>query len=101
MAKAEYETIILLNDQDIYEGFFDIGTSKINHYQSILKRVGGAENLIELDVSADETGKPCYWSMKIPVEYLSQTFCIKSLSRMKLGSSHGFQKEKVVGQGIP
>jgi len=67
----ENETIVLLNDGDRAEGFFQFGTSKALHYQKLLKRIGGEAELISLKVDVNADGSPRWWQCKVPVKFLS------------------------------
>lgn len=69
---SEYETIILLNDSDLDEGFFTFGTSKVGHYRKILKKLG-KETLIDIKITKSPEGKDWYWHLKIPVSCLSKS----------------------------
>lgn len=74
---SEHETIILLNDSDIAEGYFQVGTSKVGHYRKLLKKLG-EKTFIEIKINKDREGNDTYWDMKIPVSCLSKaTFGIK------------------------
>lgn len=78
MALSETETIILINAQDLKEGFFRFGTSKHSHFEKLCRRIGGEENLVavEREGLANNTA---YWNCRVPKSYLSQTtFGIKN-----------------------
>lgn len=66
------ETIILLNEADLREGYFVFSTSRDTHFVRLCKRVGGAENLLEVKLSKRD-GKVTWYSAKVPVKYLSRT----------------------------
>ena len=72
----ENETIILINDSDKADGYFQIGTSKESVYTRVLKRIGGKENLIGLKLS-EVRGKVVWYQLRIPVRLLSRTMSIK------------------------
>ena len=72
----EHETIILINDSDRSEGYFQIGTSKESVYTRVLKRIGGKENLVGLKLS-EVRGRVVWYQMRIPVRLLSRTMSIK------------------------
>lgn len=67
-----HETIILLNEADLREGYFAFSTSKEAHFLRLCRRVGGVENLLEVKTS-ERDGKITWWSAKVPVKYLSKT----------------------------
>lgn len=66
------ETIILLNDDDLKDGFFKIGTSKKKIYEKILRRVGGRSELLDVKESISQ-GKVSWWEIKIPKIFLSKS----------------------------
>lgn len=71
MANSDNETVIVINDQDYEEGFFRFYTSKRNHYDKLLSRIGGEENLIKLKAVGSS------WDCWVPVKYfLRSTFGI-------------------------
>lgn len=42
----ENETTIILNREDMAEGFFTIGTSELKTFEKLCKRIGGENNLL-------------------------------------------------------
>lgn len=70
--KSEQETIVLLNRNDLDEGFFVFSTSQKSHFDKLCKRVG-QENLISVRVDYDEKGNPAWYDCKVPSIYLSKT----------------------------
>jgi len=65
--KCERETNLLINQQDLADGFFVFGTSERHHYQKVLKRCAGGI------LSDKQLGtKECpYWQLKIDAKCLS------------------------------
>ena len=70
MGNPETETMITINQADRDEGFFRVGTSYRPHYEKILKRIGGADHLVEIKTSSTKE-RDTWWELKIPIKYLS------------------------------
>jgi hypothetical protein len=68
---SDHETIILINDGDISEGFFCFSTTKAVQFAKLCKRVGGEENLLAVATST-HGGKITSWVCKVPLKYLSK-----------------------------
>lgn len=68
---SDNETIILINDGDVSEGFFRFSTSKAKQFAKLCKRVGGEGNLLDVQVST-EGSKVTSWTCKVPIAYLSK-----------------------------
>lgn len=60
---AENETIILLSEDDLKDGYFVFGTSWQRERDRFVKRLG-EENIISERVDKDENGKPRWWDVK-------------------------------------
>lgn len=74
---SEHETIILLNDSDLDEGYFTVSTSKVGHFKKLLKKLG-KDTFLDIKITKSPEGKDWYWQMKIPTTCLSKaTFGIK------------------------
>lgn len=71
MEKNEQETIILINEGDMAEGFFRVSTTRENVFNRIEKRVDDDFHT-PVEISYDIKGRPCCWIMKIPKKYLSK-----------------------------
>lgn len=68
---SDNETIILINDGDVAEGFFRFSTSKPKQFAKLCKRVGGEGNLLDVQIST-QGSKVTSWTCKVPVAYLSK-----------------------------
>lgn len=55
MESAERETVIVINDADLEEGFFRISTSKKQVYETFLKRIG-PDDVVSTKVSRTVDG---------------------------------------------
>lgn len=73
------ETIILLNEEDAGQGYFQFGTSLERHYKRLCKRIGGQQNLVESRLSKSTEGKTVWWQCKVPLRYWSDSaFSLRS-----------------------
>lgn len=100
MANPESETIILLNRQDIEEGFFSVSTTHLPDYHRICRRVGRKNFLAEREIR--ERGSVIGYDLKLPYTYLSpRTFSIrkprpqpsqKVLNALKRSRAHAKRK---------
>jgi hypothetical protein len=68
---SDNETIILINDSDVAEGFFRWSTSKPKQFTKLCKRIGGEDKLLEVKLT-NHGSKITSWACKVPVEYLSK-----------------------------
>lgn len=92
MANAETETIILINMEDLENGYFRFSTSHYVDFKRLCKRIGGEENLIELKTDS-QGSKVVQWNCKVPKQYLGRSnFSIRPPSTRKLTDE---QKEAV------
>lgn len=68
----EDETVIVINEADKREGFFRWSTTKASDFTKLIRRVGGAEKL--LDVKTHTHGKRVTsWVCQVPIEFLSRS----------------------------
>ena len=89
LERAERETIIQINDADIFEGYFQFRTTKLKHWNKMCDRIGGTEKLLWFEITRDTNGHPNYYSAHIPRKYFSLiSFGIKKL-RHKVEDSAG------------
>lgn len=78
MSIEEQETIILLNEADLAEGYFQFGTSLQRRFDRLCKQVKGRENLISIKEDKETDGTIRWWQCKVPVAYLNtRSFSIK------------------------
>jgi hypothetical protein len=72
MSDSENETIILINDADVADGFFRFSTSKPKQFAKLCKRIGGEAKLISVQHST-QGARVVSWTCKVPIAYLSKT----------------------------
>lgn len=70
MELAESETIILINDGDLKDGFFRFSTTKLTEWTKLLKIVKSMDNLSDIKMT-EARGRVTSWQCKIPRSYLS------------------------------
>lgn len=63
METSEHETIILLNQGDLAEGYFWFSTTKESIFNKLCNRIGGKDKILEVKVSHD-----C-WNCKLPRKF--------------------------------
>jgi hypothetical protein len=68
---SDSETVILINDGDIADGFFRFSTTKPKQFAKLCKRIGGEGNLLDLQVST-QGARITSWVCKVPIAYLSK-----------------------------
>ena len=73
MELAEMETTILLNSGDMADLFFIFRTTDRHAFNRLVKRIGGADNLIEIETEKDADGTAWSWDCKVPVKYFNRT----------------------------
>jgi hypothetical protein len=103
MEKSEKETLVSWTQQDLEEGFFWFYTSLEHHYQRLIKRVGGKQNLLEVRLEVAGKGGFGGANCKVPAEYLSETtFSIRKpltearkLKLKELGLARGIGRKKL------
>lgn len=89
MEASEHETIILINDADVKEGFFRFSTSKISDFNRLVRRVKGEENLVS--VSKHVQGKMVTnFIVCVPIRFLSKTWAI---GVKRKGNAQAFKKD--------
>ncbi len=71
LAEMNNETIILINEEDMKEGYFRFGTS-IRHHIDKLIRVVTRKHLISYKENKDAKGRVVWWDVKVPVRFLSK-----------------------------
>lgn len=77
---AGNETIILINEQDLKDGFFTFSTSWQRERDRFVKRLG-EDNIVSERVDKDENGKPRWWDVKCKSDRLARaTGILKSRS---------------------
>lgn len=86
MSLSESETIYLVNEQDLKEGYFQIGTSLPRVYNRVIKRLG-KENLLSEEIRKDREGKVTWYQMRIPRRFLSRNLLIKKLKPLTVKRS--------------
>lgn len=64
MEKREQETIILINEKDLEEGYISIGTFSTALFASLLKRLG-RDSIVSQSVSTDRKGRPVWYDLKV------------------------------------
>jgi hypothetical protein len=84
---SDNETIILINDADVADGFFRFSTSKPKQFAKLCKRIGGEDKLLEVKVSTQGT-KVTSWVCKVPIAYLSKRNW--SIGPKRKGSARSF-----------
>lgn len=94
MELSELETNIVWSAADLKEGFFMFYTSRKKHYERLLRRIGGIENLLSCKIETTPKGGFSGANCKVPARYLSEgTFSIRSLGRLKRSEARkGIQK---------
>jgi len=85
----ENETIILINDGDVAQGFFRWSTTKPKQFAKLCKRVGGEERLLEVKLS-HHGARITSWTCKVPVEYLSKRNWSIGIRRKTVGRPGAF-----------
>lgn len=76
---GEEETIILLNEDELKDGYFTFSTSIPSHYRRLVRRVG-AKNILETEVWKNPKGRDASWIVKVKASMLSKTtFGIKNV----------------------
>ena len=92
---SDNETIILINDGDVAEGFFRWSTTKPKQFTKLCKRIGGEQNLLDLKLS--HTGnKITGWVCKVPIEFLSKRNWSIGPKRKASGRSPSFVRKHVL-----
>lgn len=92
MKATEHETIILLNDADLAEGYFQFSTTKELQFRKLCKRIGGEANLLDVKTSS-ANGAITGWLCKVPSIYFSKaTFAIRQKSQARVGNAKFLQK---------
>jgi hypothetical protein len=97
MELAELETIINWTADDLKEGYFVFYTSRKKHYERLLRRIGGIENLISCRIETTPQGGFSGAHCKVPTQYLSEgTFSIRSI-----GGVRKSEARKGIQKGLP
>lgn len=92
---SDNETIILINDSDVANGFFRWSTSKPKQFSKLCKRIGGEDKLLEVKLS-HQGSKITSWVCKVPVEYLSKRNWSIGPKRRASGRSPSFARKHVL-----
>lgn len=71
MSDLDHETIILINQNDLNQGFFRFSTTRFADYKRLLKIVGNENNLLSLKTNINK-GKVIEWLCQIPIDYLDK-----------------------------
>jgi hypothetical protein len=91
LSMRDEETIILLNQEEMREGYFTFGTSVPREYKRLIKRIGGVNKLKSLNLSKTPSGVVTWYDCKVPIEYyFRNTFAIGK-RRVIDSPTHGFR----------
>lgn len=75
MANIENETMIILNDYDRERGYFQVYTTRKDHFDALMRRLKKHDCTPEAKTTTDsQTKKITSWSVKIPTNLLSRAF---------------------------
>jgi hypothetical protein len=89
ISTPERETVILLNEADELEGYFQFFSLRKKHFDKLVKKVGRI-NLIECIELKDKSGRAYQWDCKVPIKYLSKYLCFTSGTKR----GGGFKKKE-------
>jgi hypothetical protein len=71
MVITRHETIIVIKDSDVKEGFFRFYTTKLSNFKKLCKRIGGEQNLISVETTSTKR-EISSWDCRVPRAYLSK-----------------------------
>ncbi len=89
METNEHETIIIINDGDMKEGFFRFTTTKASDFSRMCRRIGGEENLRSI-AKHTQGSKVTAFIATLDRKYLSKTWTI---GKKRKGGGNGFKKK--------
>lgn len=91
MEANEHETIIIINDGDMKEGFFRFSTSKASDFSRLCRRVGGEENLRSISKHS-QGSKVTQFIATLDRKYLSRATW--GIGRKRKGNPNAFKEIK-------
>lgn len=71
MSILDQETIILINENDWKEGFFCFSTTRLNHYNRLIRLIGGHDKLRSFKTNS-QGGRVIEWLCQVPIEFISK-----------------------------
>ncbi len=71
MSILDQETIILINENDWKEGFFCFSTTRLTHFNRLIRLIGGTQNLHNFKTNS-QGGRVIEWVCQVPIEFISK-----------------------------
>ena len=91
METSEQETIIVVNQADIRDGYFRFNTTRRKDFERLCKRVGGKENLLATSEGKDKDGSVTSWRCKVPARFWKAAAFGIGIKRVSKGNPAALQ----------